>query len=116
MSSSKSTARKVINMTREAVRQQNEETAWKLVHSHLSALRTIVDKDSNRTQQSDSYELYRNWYFQVKSELYSIRLPHNHKLYQVLEQFHNNALYNKYPNRSLAYQQLSSCVHARVKL
>ena len=108
--------RKVINMTREAVRQQNEETAWKLVHSHLSTLRKIVDKDANRTQNSDNYELYRNWYFQVTSEVNSLRLPHNHKLYQVLDQFHNNALYNKYPNRCLAYQQLSSCVHARVKL
>ena len=108
--------KKVINMTREAVRQQNEETAWKLVHSHLSTLRKIVDKDANRTQNSESYELYRDWYFQVKNELNSLRLSKTHKLYQVLDQFHNNAIHNKHPNRCLAYQQLSSCVHARVKL
>ena len=103
--------RKFTSLSREADRQQKEKTAWKLVDSHLNELQRIVEKDMNHNQSKDNYLLYRNWYFQLLIKVQSTKIPQNHKLYEVLAQFHNNCVNAKHSNRYLAYQQLSSCVY-----
>ena len=110
MPRSSSYTKKVQNLTRESVRQLKSNQAWNLVQSHLESLRKLIDKEHSLDKE-ESYLSYRNWYYQLISELKSLRLEHNHKLFQVLHTFHQNCIYQKHSNRSLAYQQLSGCVY-----
>ncbi len=110
MPRSSSYTKNIKNLTRESVRQLKSNQAWNLVQSYLESLRKLLDKEQN-LESDQSYLLYRDWYYQLTSELKSLRLEHNHKIFEILHTFHQNCIYRKHSNRSLAYQQLSGCVY-----